>query len=178
MMKPAPARRAPAPEIVLRDVSKTDLRAFFRYQLDPVARHMAAFTSKDPADRDAFMERWSRILRSAGIRTKTILFKGRVVGSVLTFTQEGKREVSYWIDRRYWNRGIATAALARMVSRLRARPVYARVASDNAASIRVLEKCGFRVCGQARGFANARGAEIDELVLRLPARRRRATPST
>jgi RimJ/RimL family protein N-acetyltransferase len=33
--------------------------------------------------------------------------------------------------------------------------------------VRVLEKCGFKVVGEGRGFANARGAEIDELVLRL-----------
>ncbi|MGY3201486.1 GNAT family N-acetyltransferase [Streptomyces sp. TE5632] len=43
----------------------------------------------------------------------------------------------------------------------------ARAAADNTGSVRVLEKCGFEVVGEDRGFANARGAEIDELVLRL-----------
>ena len=43
----------------------------------------------------------------------------------------------------------------------------ARVASDNVASRRVLEKCGFRVIATDRGFAEARSAEIEELVLRL-----------
>jgi RimJ/RimL family protein N-acetyltransferase len=43
----------------------------------------------------------------------------------------------------------------------------ARTAKDNVASIRVLEKCGFKAIEEARGFANARGAEIDELVLEL-----------
>jgi len=31
----------------------------------------------------------------------------------------------------------------------------------------VLEKCGFTIIGEARGFANARGEEIDELILEL-----------
>jgi RimJ/RimL family protein N-acetyltransferase len=31
----------------------------------------------------------------------------------------------------------------------------------------VLEKCGFVVTGRERGFANARGEEIDEVVLIL-----------
>ena len=43
----------------------------------------------------------------------------------------------------------------------------ARVAKDNVPSIRVLERCGFEVVGEERGFANGRGAEIDELVLEL-----------
>ena len=45
--------------------------------------------------------------------------------------------------------------------------MHARVAADNVASRRVLEKCGFQVIGTDRGFAEARSAEIDELVLRL-----------
>ena len=34
-------------------------------------------------------------------------------------------------------------------------------------SIRVLEKCGFTICGHDRGIANARNEEIDEVVLVL-----------
>jgi RimJ/RimL family protein N-acetyltransferase len=47
--------------------------------------------------------------------------------------------------------------------------MHARVAADNHASRRVLEKCGFRVIATERGFAGARAAEIEELVLRLDA---------
>ena len=39
--------------------------------------------------------------------------------------------------------------------------------SDNVASIRVLEKCGFVRIGTDRGYANARRAEIDEVVMEL-----------
>ena len=48
-------------------------------------------------------------------------------------------------------------------------PLYARAASDNAASIRVLTKCGFRIAGEGRGFAHGRNEETDEVVLRLDA---------
>ena len=46
-------------------------------------------------------------------------------------------------------------------------PLHARIAYDNVASHRVLEKCGFRVIATERGFAQARSAEIEEFVLRL-----------
>jgi RimJ/RimL family protein N-acetyltransferase len=48
-----------------------------------------------------------------------------------------------------------------------ARPLYARAASDNAGSIRVLEKCGFTRVGGGRAFAHGRGEETEEVVLRL-----------
>jgi L-amino acid N-acyltransferase YncA len=47
------------------------------------------------------------------------------------------------------------------------RPLHARIAYDNVASCRVLEKCGFRVIANERSFAQARSGEIDEFVLRL-----------
>jgi RimJ/RimL family protein N-acetyltransferase len=40
-------------------------------------------------------------------------------------------------------------------------------ASDNVASRRVLEKCGFGVIATERNVAEARSSEIEELVLRL-----------
>jgi ribosomal-protein-alanine N-acetyltransferase len=38
---------------------------------------------------------------------------------------------------------------------------------DNVGSIRVLEKCGFVKVGEERGFANARGMEVEEVVMEL-----------
>jgi RimJ/RimL family protein N-acetyltransferase len=50
---------------------------------------------------------------------------------------------------------------------VRIRPLYARAASDNAGSLRVLEKTGFRIIDTEVSFAPARGAEIEETILRL-----------
>jgi RimJ/RimL family protein N-acetyltransferase len=41
------------------------------------------------------------------------------------------------------------------------------VASTNAGSIRVLEKCGFAVAGERVVFDEALGAAIDEVVMEL-----------
>ena len=46
------------------------------------------------------------------------------------------------------------------------RPLHARAASDNAASLRVLAKAGFVPVGREVSFAPARGAEIEETILR------------
>jgi RimJ/RimL family protein N-acetyltransferase len=160
-------------DLFLRDVAGDDLPIFFEHQFDSDANYMAAFTATDPSDREAFTDHWKRILADETVFIKTIVSDGRVVGHVLSYEETGKPEVSYWIDKAYWGRGIATWALhAFLKSVNKTRPIYARVAKDNLGSIRVLEKCGFRGVGETKGFANARGAEIEELVFELTAEER------
>ncbi|QQM44204.1 GNAT family N-acetyltransferase [Streptomyces liliifuscus] len=157
----------PGGEVVLREVHDSDLPVFFRQMMDPESVRMAAFTAKDPTDRDAFDAHWKRIRALPDVVNRTILVDGDVVGSAAVYGSPGEREVTYWIDRAYWGRGIATGALLALLDAVSERPLFARAAADNVGSLRVLEKCGFRVSGQDRGFANARGEEIDEVVLTL-----------
>jgi RimJ/RimL family protein N-acetyltransferase len=154
----------PSHKIQLRSITDDDLPIFFSQQLDPEANWMAAFTAKDPTDRPAFDAHWQKILADKSIIIRTILYDGRVAGSVLCHSWEGDPEISYWLGRQYWGLGIATHALALFLKIALDRPLYARVAKDNIASIRVLEKNGFTFVSEGRWFSNARGKEISELV--------------
>ncbi|MEU2284422.1 GNAT family N-acetyltransferase [Streptomyces sp. NPDC013178] len=153
-------------QVVLREVHDSDLPVFYRQLNDPEALRMAAFTPEDPADRDAFEAHWKRI-RSSTALIRTILADGDVVGNASVYGEPGEREVTYWVDRAYWGRGVATAALRGLLAEVTERPLYARAAADNAGSLRVLEKCGFRTTAHATGYAPARGEEIAEVVLKL-----------
>ena len=153
--------------VSLRDVGEADLLVFFLNQLDPDANHMAGFTAKDPSDRDAFDEHWSKVLADESIAIKTILFDGEVAGSILSHNWFGDPEVSYWIGKEYWGRGVATQALKLFLDDYGVRPLYARVVFDNYASKRVLEKCSFVAHGVDQGFANARGKEVEEFIFKL-----------
>ncbi|MER8223409.1 GNAT family N-acetyltransferase [Streptomyces sp. NPDC094143] len=152
--------------VELRAVHDSDLPVFFRQLNDPESLRMAAFTPADPSDRDAFDAHWARIRSSSDV-VRTVLADGDVVGSAAVYGVPGEREVTYWIDRAYWGKGLATAALRALLTEVPERPLYARAAADNAGSLRVLEKCGFRAVASARGYAQARGAETDETVLVL-----------
>ena len=66
----------------------------------------------------------------------------------MSLVRSGEREVGYWIGKEYWGRGIATRALSESLDYLQTRPLYARVARHNVASIRVLHKCGFRISSE------------------------------
>ena len=62
--------------------------------------------------------------------------------------------VGYWIGRPYWGQGLCTEALRLMLSYIRSTTQIASLAgshyTDNPASGRVMEKCGFVATGEFR----------------------------
>ena len=151
-------------EVYLRGVREDDLETFFEQMQDREANYMAAFTAKDPTDREAFTAHWAKIREDEGITLRTIVFDGKIAGHIVCHGWFGNPEISYWIGKEYWGQGVATRALEEFTVILHQRPLYARVAKDNIASIRVLEKVGFKLSGDDTGFANARGEEIEESI--------------
>jgi RimJ/RimL family protein N-acetyltransferase len=154
-------------DVALRPVADSDLPAIFDMMRDPEGVRMAAFTADDPSDRDAFDAHMVRLRTAPDITMRVITADGRVAGTIASFVAEGRTEVTYWLHRDLWGKGIASEALAQLLCLVPVRPLYARAAADNAGSLRVLGKAGFRVIGEERAYATARGAEITEKVLRL-----------
>lgn len=154
-------------EFTLRVTRADDLPLFYEQQLDPEARWMAAFVQESSLDREAYLMRAAVNLSNPENIMRTILVDGQVAGSVASFLDEGLREVGYWLDKAFWGQGVATSALRQLLTIITERPLYARAASDNLGSLRVLEKCGFRRYGTERSYANGRGGEIEETLLRL-----------
>jgi RimJ/RimL family protein N-acetyltransferase len=168
--------RSPGPlagEVELRDVAAGDLPIFFDHQVDPEATRMAGFPAKD---REAFMADWTMVLGDETIEKQTILVDGQVAGNIVGFDQDGRHHVGYWIGKAFWGQGIATRALSAFLGAVATRPLYAHVAKHNVASRRVLEKCGFVVCGEARSMPGEFGVVVEELVLVLGANARDDAP--
>ena len=155
------------PDVALRPVEDGDLDALFEQQRDPEAVRMAAFTAQDPSDRSAFDAHMARVRTAPDITHRAVTFDGEVVGSIASFPIEGQTEITYWIDRAAWGRGIATRAVALLLDLVPDRPLYARAASDNTGSLRVLRKAGFTDIGTEISYATGRNADIEETILRL-----------
>ncbi|MBS2537820.1 GNAT family N-acetyltransferase [Catenulispora sp. NF23] len=153
---------------VLRDMRESDLPALFEIQCDADGQVMAAFTNT-ANDREAYLAKHRRLLADDRLVRVVVELDGEVVGSAAAFPlgKEEEIHVTYWIRRDRWGRGLAAAALAAVLEQVPTRPVFASAAHDNAGSIRVLEKNGFRHVGKDRGFAEARGEEIEEVMFRL-----------
>jgi len=148
----------------LRDVARGDLETFLEHQLDPDAARMAAFPSRD---REAFMAHWTKILADQSNTIRTIIHDGDIAGNILSFQESGRMLVGYWVGKRYWGKGVATKALSQFLQVVKARPLYAYVAKHNAASIRVLQKCGFIITCEDPGSSRTSEGEVEEVLLKL-----------
>jgi RimJ/RimL family protein N-acetyltransferase len=157
----------PEPEVALRPLEDGDLDALFEQMRDPEAVRMAAFVARDPDDRAAFHAHMARIRAAPDVTLRAVTRDGELAGTVSSFVMEGETEVTYWIDRAAWGQGIASRALALLLEEVTVRPLHASAASDNHASLRVLQKAGFTITGTDAGYAHAREAEIEETVLVL-----------
>ncbi len=149
-------------DVRLREVTDADLPVLFENQRDPDANRVAAFPPRDAA---AFAAHWAKIRADPAVVVRTVLLDGRVAGTVTTFERGGRRLVGYWLGKGFWGRGVATRAVAELLRLDPSRPLFAHVAKSNVASVRVLEKNGFAVCGEETFDLN--GTPVEDWVMTL-----------
>jgi RimJ/RimL family protein N-acetyltransferase len=165
--QPMQGKETVVADVALRPIDDSDLDALFDQMRDPESVRMAAFTAEHPDDRTAFDVHMAKIRRSPEVTMRAITADGRLVGSIASFVVDADTEVTYWIDRSYWGQGIASRALALFLKSVLVRPLFARVASDNVGSFKVLQKVGFAIIGTKISYAKGQDAEIEETILRL-----------
>lgn len=152
----------------LRALDDADLDSVFAWESDPRAFRMAVFTREDPADRATFDAHYRRIRADRSVIIRAVVHEGQLAGTIGSFSIDGRREVTYWIDPARWGRGIATEALRRYLAVETERPLRARVAGANHGSRRVLEKAGFQPVDEQPTSVIWRGVEVTELAFMLP----------
>jgi RimJ/RimL family protein N-acetyltransferase len=159
-----PATHPAIREVRLRTVESGDLPTLYRYQLDPEANRMAAVK---PRSLEVFNAHWAKVSKDATTVARVILADGALVGHIACFRADGLDNVGYWVGKDYWGQGIASRALALLLKQVPTRPLHARVAKHNVASLRVLERCGFTVTRYQFSPADERYLECEEAVLLL-----------
>ena len=160
-----PTSHAQPVAVSLRPIEPADLSVLCAFQQDAESCALAAVK---PRDTDNYMEHWRAIFADDGVVPRAILADGELVGSINKFRRDGEDFVGYWIGREHWGRGIASQALALLLREVDTRPLHAQVAYHNAASLRVLERCGFVITGRRHEDATDRylASEVISLILR------------
>ncbi|NUO45201.1 MAG: GNAT family N-acetyltransferase [Streptomyces sp.] len=134
----------------LRAVRDTDLEWFLAFEHDEEALRRSRFTARP---RERFMDHWrDNVLGDESCLVRTVTVDSRPAGHVVSWWEEGERRfLGYWLGREYWGRGVGSAALTRYLRDEEAvRPLYADPFIGNTASVRLLEKLGFRHTGTVR----------------------------
>jgi ribosomal-protein-alanine N-acetyltransferase len=96
---------------------------------------------------------------------------GAAVGGIGFMLQQDvervSAEIGYWLGEAYWGRGIATHALGAVtrhaIEHHQLTRLFALPFAYNAASCRVLEKCGYVLEGRLRRSAIKDGLVVDQL---------------
>ena len=160
-------RHDEAVAVTLRPLGDADLDALFEWEREPRAVEMAAFTPADPSDRAAFDAHSQRVRSDPSNLLYAVDDEGGFVGTVASFTRDGDREVTYWINPSRWGEGLASAALAELLRIDATRPIFGRVAEHNSGSAKVLARAGFEHIGVETSFADGIGHDVVEHIYRL-----------
>jgi RimJ/RimL family protein N-acetyltransferase len=97
--------------VSLRPLEDRDLDTIYQQMTDPESIRMAAFTAEDQTDHAAFLNRMTRLRADASVSFRVIDVDGAIAGTIGSFRIDDQPEVTYWVDRAQWGKGIASAAL-------------------------------------------------------------------
>ena len=157
--------------LILRPLRMSDARDLFAYASDPeVSRHVLWETHRTITDSRLFLRAAIRQYRQGlpGSFAITLRDSGRMIGTIgfmWVNVDHKSAEVGYSLSRDYWNRGIMTEALRRVVEfgfdELRLNRIEAQHEISNPASGRVMEHGGMRYEGTLRQRLRNKGKFVD-----------------
>lgn len=165
-----PATEDTRPSTTLRPMTEADIAVVFALQHDKEGAAMAGVEGEFVSE-DIFRERMVELL-SAEAEAPSVfsIMVGDTVAGTISCTpgSSGKLLVSYWLDRAFWGKGVATAAFALLLKQMpksfRGQPMFAAVIEGNKASVGVLRKFGF-VPFKRREFLSAAHGEMKQQIL-------------
>lgn len=134
--------------LILRPIILEDATDVFEWVSDPVVNRYLPYALYTDIEQ---VKEWIKSIQDAdnefAFYVKEI---DKVIGTGgISYNQESKKyELGYNINQKFWGKGYATEAAKAMIKwaydTLGAREFSAEFATDNVASGKVLEKCGFR----------------------------------
>lgn len=171
-LPPLPIR---TPGLEIRDLVDGDFEAVHRYASDPeVTRFLSWGPNREEDSRGFLVQARKHAVERPRQQFELAVVdraSGELIGGCgLHLRREAFREyeTGYCLARDWWGRGIGSQ-VARLVvdfgfRSLRAHRIYAQVFPDNTASMRILERLGFRSEARLRRDSFVRGEWHDTLV--------------
>lgn len=164
--------------LLLRPWMESDAEALYKYASDPEVGPRAGWPPHKSVEESLCIIR--TVFSSDHIWAITLRESGEPIGCIGYYLHgesninigEHDAEVGYWVARPYWNRGICTEALRRIIdygfNTKGFRTLWSDYFPDNPASGRVMEKCGFRDTGRINRCSHLQlGADRPVKVMKL-----------
>lgn len=147
-------------------------------------RRIASMVSRlpSPYGRSDALEFITRGARNAHEHAYAVTLRDGTLAGVISFHFETGHapEIGYWFGEPFWGQGYATEAantLLRIIDARAPMELEARAISSNAASLHILQKCGFAVTGERMGACGAnKGVMISSMVRKAGERHKTTNP--
>jgi ribosomal-protein-alanine N-acetyltransferase len=163
--------RLETPRLVLRKATKGDVPSIFAYSSDPeVTRYLRWGPHQSLADTEDYVNEVLAEYRE-GLDGPWLMERRQtntVIGHIHLMeidTRHRKAQVGFVLSRGYWNRGIATEALIKVLEyafgEIGLNRVEGLCISDNRAAARVMEKAGMQKEAELREYLFQKGAFRD-----------------
>ena len=164
--------------VYLRKWHDSDAAAMYKYASDPDLGPRAGWPPHQSVEESLDVIRkvftndttWAIVLKESG---EIIGCAGFLLAGTSNMPlRPDEVEVGYWVAKPYWNQGICTEALSLVIEHCRKLGIYSTLYgehfTDNPASGRVMEKCGFTDTGMRKTCpALEVGADKEVRVLKL-----------
>ena len=137
-----------------------------------VARRLASLPHPYcQSDAEGFLERLEEGDPKVGLAL-AIAWNGSLIGGIALSPRSGGVPVlGYWLGEPYWGSGFMSEAVGALVSGVAAhgspKAIDSGAFADNAASLRILEKTGFKVTGQSLKQCVARRGAFPHIDMRF-----------
>lgn len=168
--------------MLLRPISRRDQAAWTRVRSEnrDWLAQWEATPPQDmgpPASFSAMVRHLRRQARSGQLLPFVVVYDGELAGQLtvggVTYGSLCSAHIGYWVDRRIAGRGVMPTSVALAVDHcfgvLRLHRVEVNIRPENSASLRVVEKLGFREEGLRRSFLHIAGAWRDHRSFALTA---------
>lgn len=164
-------------DYILREKQESDIEDFYRYFSDPeVNKYIISDIPRNLEEARLELHYWRNIFyKGDGIYFAiTRKDNNQLIGSIgftSKNTQHNKIELSYDLAKEYWHQGIMTKAVNAICQygfeEMKMNRVEAFMASQNFASRKLLEKCGFTNEGLLRENRLHQGNYVDVYIYSL-----------
>jgi len=157
------------PRLTLRPLAMSDAPLLHAWLSDPlVMRYWSTLPHSDIAQTEAWVQGSLDAMAKGEAQDFAVLFQGRVIGRVAFWQGD---EIGFLFDPAIWGQGLASEALRAIAAygfdTLGFEEIRADVDPDNAASLRVLERVGFKRTGFAEKTFEIGGKWFDSVYLSL-----------
>ncbi|MFH1358512.1 MAG: GNAT family protein [archaeon] len=156
----------------LRPFGEKDFKDYIKGINDKlIGKNMAKLNY--PATRKELVNNFKKLLESSKKKENVvfvILYDNKFAGiiSLSNIILKLSAKIGYWVSSEYRGKGLGTKSIELITKfgfkKYKLRRIYANVRTHNKASVRVLEKCGFKLEGIQRKSTIKKGIYYDDFL--------------